>query len=218
MKLKQSYAVFGLGRYGKAVARELVAAGAEVLAVDMDENVVNAVISEIPYCKCADVTDPEVIRQLGIANIDVVIISMASNLEACVMATMLCKEIGVKTVVAKCSSEMNCKILSKVGADHVVFPERDSGVRLAKNLLSSGFIDVIELSKDISMLELDIKPEWVGKTLVELNLRKKYSVNVVAIVHDDEISTMIDPEKPLSAEERLIVIANMSKLSKLNEV
>lgn len=218
MKLKQSYAVFGLGRYGKAVARELVAAGAEVLAVDMDENVVNAVISEIPYCKCADVTDPEVIRQLGIANIDVVIISMASNLEACVMATMLCKEIGVKTVVAKCSSEMNCKILSKVGADHVVFPERDSGVRLAKNLLSSGFIDVIELSKDISMLELDIKPEWVGKTLVELNLRKKYSVNVVAIVHDDEISTMIDPEKPLSAEERLIVIANMSKLSKLNEM
>ncbi len=218
MKLKQSYAVFGLGRYGKAVARELVAAGAEVLAVDMDENVVNAVTSEIPYCKCADVTDPEVIRQLGIANIDVVIISMASNLEACVMATMLCKEIGVKTVVAKCSSEMNCKILSKVGADHVVFPERDSGVRLAKNLLSSGFIDVIELSKDISMLELDIKPEWVGKTLVELNLRKKYSVNVVAIVHDDEISTMIDPEKPLDAEERLIVIANMSKLSKLNEM
>ena len=216
MKLKQSYAVFGLGRYGKAVAKELVANGAEVLAVDRDENTVNAASMEIPYCKCADVTDPEVIRQLGIANIDVVIISMASNLEACVMATMLCKEIGVKTVIAKCSSEMNCKILSKVGADRVVFPERDSGVRLAKNLLSSGFVDVIELSRDISMVELDVKPEWEGKSLIELNLRKKYSVNVVAIIRGDEISTMIDPEKPLNTSERLIVIANMAKLRSLN--
>ena len=216
MKLKQSYAVFGLGRYGKAVAKELVANGAEVLAVDRDENTVNAASMEIPYCKCADVTDPEVIRQLGIANIDVVIISMASNLEACVMATMLCKEIGVKTVIAKCSSEMNCKILSKVGADRVVFPERDSGVRLAKNLLSSGFVDVIELSRDISMVELDVKPEWEGKSLIELNLRKKFSVNVVAIIRRDEISTMIDPEKPLNTSERLIVIANMAKLRSLN--
>ena len=215
MNLNQSYAVFGLGRYGKAVAKELVKNGAEVLAVDMDENVVNAVSAEIPYCKCADVTDPEVIRQLGISNIDVVIISMASNLEACVMATMLCKEIGVKTVIAKCSSEMNCKILSKVGADRVVFPERDSGIRLAKNLLSSGFVDVIELSKDISMVELDVKPEWEGKSLIELNLRKKYSVNVAAVIRGDEVSTMIDPEKPLSTSEKLIVIANMSKLSKL---
>lgn len=215
MKLKQTYAVFGLGRYGKAVAKELVKSGAEVLAVDRNEIVVNAAAAELPYCKCADVTDPEVIRQLGIASIDVVIISMASNLEACVLVTMLCKEIGVKTVIAKCSSEMNCKILSKVGADRVVFPERDSGVRLAKNLLSSGFVDMIELSKDISMVEMEVKPEWEGKTLIELNLRKKYSVNVVAIIRGSEINTLIDPEKPLSKDETLIVIGNISKLSQL---
>lgn len=215
MKLKQTYAVFGLGRYGKAVAKELVKSGAEVLAVDRNEIVVNAAAAELPYCKCADVTDPEVIRQLGIASIDVVIISMASNLEACVLVTMLCKEIGVKTVIAKCSSEMNCKILSKVGADRVVFPERDSGVRLAKNLLSSGFVDMIELSKDISMVEMEVKPEWEGKTLIELNLRKKYSVNVVAVIRGSEINTLIDPEKPLSKDETLIVIGNISKLSQL---
>ena len=215
MKLKQTYAVFGLGRYGKAVAKELVKSGAEVLAVDRNELVVNAAAAELPYCKCADVTDPEVIRQLGIASIDVVIISMASNLEACVLVTMLCKEIGVKTVIAKCSSEMNCKILSKVGADRVVFPERDSGVRLAKNLLSSGFVDMIELSKDISMVEMEVKPEWEGKTLIELNLRKKYSFNVVAIIRGSEINTLIDPEKPLSKDETLIVIGNISKLSQL---
>ena len=215
MKLKQTYAVFGLGRYGKAVAKELVKSGAEVLAVDRNELVVNAAAAELPYCKCADVTDPEVIRQLGIASIDVVIISMASNLEACVLVTMLCKEIGVKTVIAKCSSEMNCKILSKVGADRVVFPERDSGVRLAKNLLSSGFVDMIELSKDISMVEMEVKPEWEGKTLIELNLRKKYSVNVVAVIRGSEINTLIDPEKPLRKDETLIVIGNISKLSQL---
>ena len=215
MKLKQTYAVFGLGRYGKAVAKELVKSGAEVLAVDRNELVVNAAAAELPYCKCADVTDPEVIRQLGIASIDVVIISMASNLEACVLVTMLCKEIGVKTVIAKCSSEMNCKILSKVGADRVVFPERDSGVRLAKNLLSSGFVDMIELSKDISMVEMEVKPEWEGKTLIELNLRKKYSVNVVAVIRGSEINTLIDPEKPLSKDETLIVIGNMTKLSQM---
>ena len=215
MRLKQTYAVFGLGRYGKAVAKELVKSGAEVLAVDRNELVVNAAAAELPYCKCADVTDPEVIRQLGIASIDVVIISMASNLEACVLVTMLCKEIGVKTVIAKCSSEMNCKILSKVGADRVVFPERDSGVRLAKNLLSSGFVDMIELSKDISMVEMEVKPEWEGKTLIELNLRKKYSVNVVAVIRGSEINTLIDPEKPLSKDETLIVIGNISKLSQL---
>ncbi len=214
--MNRSYAVFGLGRYGKAVATELVKNGEEVLAVDIDEDIVNSAISEIPYCKCADITEAEVIRQLGIANIDVVIIAMASNLEASVMATMLCKEIGVKTVIAKCSSEMNCKILSKVGADQVVFPEHESGVRLAKSLLSSGFVDIIELSRDVSMAELDVRPEWLGKSLKDLNLRNKYSINVVAIVQDKAISTTIDPLKPLEESMKLIVVADNDKINRLN--
>lgn len=215
MNRDQSYAVFGLGRYGRAVARELVENGIEVIAVDMDEEIVNDAISEIPFCKCADVTDPEVIKQLGIANVDVVIIAMATNLEASVMATMLCKEIGVKTVIAKCSSEMNCKILSKVGADRVVFPENESGIRLAKNLLSSGFVDLIELSKDVSMIEMNVKPEWEGKCLLELNLRKRYSLNIVAIVQGDDICVNIDPEQALEKSMKLIVIANTEKLNKI---
>ena len=215
MSAKKSYEVLGLGRYGIAVAKELVENGAEVLAVDINEDIVNDAIAEIPFCKCANVTDEEVIKQLGIANMDVVIIAMATNLEASVMATMLCKEIGVPTVIAKCSNEMNCKILSKVGADHVVFPERESGTRLAKNLLSFGFIDIIELSKDVSMVELDIKDEWVGKNLLELNLRKKYSINVVAIVQDDDVNVNINPEQPLQKSMKLIVIAQSSKLNKL---
>lgn len=215
MGIKQTYAVFGLGRYGRAVAKELVKNGVEVLAVDMDEELVNSAVTEIPYCRCADVTDAEVIKQLGIANIDVVIIAMATNLEASVMATMLCKENGVKTVIAKCANEMNYKILSKVGADRVVFPESESGIRLAKNLLSSGFVDIIDLSKDASMIELEVREEWVGKSLLELNLRRKYSINVVAIVREEEVCINIEPEKPLEKSMKLIVIANVSKLSKL---
>ena len=215
MGMNQSYAVFGLGRYGRAVAKELAESGAEVLAVDLDEYIVNAASVEIPYCKCADITEAEVIKRLGIANIDVVIIAMATNLEASVLAAMLCKEIGVKTVIAKCSSEMHRKILSKVGADRVVFPENESGIRLAKNLLSSGFVDIMDLSNDVSMVELSVKPEWEGKTLIELNLRKKYSINVVAIIEDKSVRIDIDPEKPLLHSMRLIVIADRTKLTRL---
>ena len=217
MGIQQSYAVFGLGRYGTAVARELVEGGAEVLAVDNNEEIINSASAFIPICKCADVTDAEALRQLGIANIDVVILSMASSLEASVMSVMLCKELGVKTVIAKGASEMNCRILSRVGADKVVFPENESGVRLAKNLLSAGFTDIIELSPDVSMLELEVRPEWVGKTLMELSLRKKYSINVVAVVKNSQISVNIDPEKPLEAGMKLIVIANVEKIKRLQK-
>lgn len=215
MSMKKSYAVFGLGRYGIAVATELADNGAEVIAVDCDERIVNAAAAELPICKCADITDPEVIRQLGISNVDVVIIAMANNLEASVMAVTLCKEIGVKTVIAKCANEMHQKILSRVGADKVVFPENESGIRLAKNLLSSGFVDMVSLAKNVSMIELDVKPEWRGKNLIELNLRKKYSINVVALRRGDMVSVDIDPHEPLSDRVKLIVIANAEKLSKL---
>ena len=215
MSIHQTYAVLGLGRYGRAIAKELVESGAEVLAVDTDEEIVNEAITDIPFCKCADFTEPEVIKQLGISNMDVVIVATASNLEASVMATMLCKEAGVKTVIAKCANEMHQKILSRIGADRVVFPEKESGTRLAKNLISSGFVDIIELSKDVSMVELDVRSEWVGKTLVELNLRKKYSINVVAIKLDDEVNIDIDPHTVLTDAMKLIVVANVSKLDKL---
>ena len=215
MKIRKAYAVFGLGRYGSSVARELVAAGAEVLAVDRDLHTVNALAAALPLCKCADVTDPDALRQLGVSHMDVVIVAMAENLEASVLTTMLCKEMGVKTVIVKCGSEMHRKILSRVGADQVVFPESESGVRLAKNLLSAGFVDLIELTRDVSMLEMDVREEWVGKNLMELALRRKYGINVVAVRRGKEIVINVDPEKPLDREMKLLIIANTEKLSKL---
>jgi len=215
MNIHKSYAVFGLGRYGYAVAKELCDSGAEVLAVDMNMAIVNSLTHELPVCRCADITDAEVIQQLGISNIDVVIISMATNLEASVMATTLCKDAGVETVIVKCASEMHKKILLKIGADKVVIPESESGVRMAQNLLSSGFADIVDLSGSISLVEIDVKPEWSGKSLMDLNLRKKYGANVVAIKENDNVSIDIDPCAPLVDNVKLIVIADTSKLEKL---
>ncbi len=215
MKTNYSYAVLGLGRYGYAVAKELVDSGAEVLVVDLQEDVINDVVDEFPLCKCADITDEDAIMQLGISNIDVVIIAVASNLETSVMATTLCKDAGVKNVIVKCANERQCKILSKIGADKVVLPEFEAGVRLAKNLLSSGFVDILELTNNISLVEFDIKEEWIGKTLVDLNLRKKYSINVIAIQQDNNVTTEIDPNKPLESDMKLIVVANRNKLEKM---
>ena len=215
MKVKKTYAVFGLGRYGRAVARELVENGMDVVAVDAEQKIVNDAAAYLPVCKCADVTDSEVISRLGISNIDTVVVCMASNLEASVMAVTLCKEAGVKNVIAKCANEMQQKILLRVGADKVVFPENESGIHLAKNLLSSGFIDMISLSKDVALIEIDVRDEWCGKNLIELNLRKKYGFNIVAIKKGERVNVNINPEHPLEAETTLIVIANIAKLGKI---
>ncbi len=215
MSIHKTYAVLGLGRYGRAVAAELVNSGAEVIAVDIDPDNVNDAVKDIPICKCADITEPEVVKKLGISNIDVVIIAMASNLEASVLAVTLCKEAGAGTVIAKCANEMHQKILLRVGADRVIFPEKESGTRLARNLLTSGFSEMIELSSEVSMVEIDVKEEWVGKTLSELSLRKKYSINVVAIDDGNEVITDIDPVTPLKKGTKLIVIVNTQMLKKL---
>ncbi len=215
MGISKTYAVLGLGRYGRAVAEELVNSGAEVLAVDIDQNSVNNAIETIPICKCADITEPEVMKRLGISNIDVVIVAMANNLEASVMAVTLCKEAGVGTVIVKCGNEMHQRILSRVGADKVIFPEKESGIRLAKNLLSAGFSEMMELSDEVSMVEIDVRDEWIGKTLIELSLRNKYSINIVAIRKDDRIVTTVDPGLSLEKGMQLIVIANPEKLKEL---
>lgn len=214
-KLKNTYAVFGLGRYGLAVAKELNRCGADVLAIDINEDNVIDATSELPICKCADVTDPAVIEQLGIANIDVVIIAMASNLEASILAITLCKEVGVKTVIAKCYNSMHQKILKNVGADQVVFPEQESGVRLAKNLLSSGFVDMVELSDDITIVEIEIPKEWEEKTLISLNLRKRYFVNVIAVKNGSYTSINVDPNEPMNKGTRLVILAHRNKMEKL---
>lgn len=212
---KKSFAVFGLGRYGTAAAKELVKNGMDVIAVDCNEQIVRDAAGLLPVCKCADVTDPKAIEQLGIADVDVVIVAMAGSLESSIMAVTLCKEIGVKTVIAKCSDEMHRKILGRVGADIVVFPENESGIRLAKNLSTAGVVDILALSDELSVVEMNVKDEWVGKSLVELNLRRKLLINIVAFRKNGKITAPVSPELKLERDMMLIAIANTEKLSRL---
>ena len=131
------------------------------------------------------------------------------------MATMLCKEAGVPTVIAKCCNEMHGRILNRVGADKVVFPENESGKRLARNLLSSGFIDMAELSDQISIVELTVRDEWIGKSLAELRLREKHEINVIAVICNGRADISINPTAPIQPGMRLIVVANTAKLKKM---
>lgn len=216
MKLHKSYAVFGLGRYGRAVVKELLDNGASVLAVDRNQKTVDALADEFPLVKCADVTDPNVLKQLGISEFDVVVIAMAENFEASVMATLLCKEQKVETVITKCVDEAHRLILKKVGADEAVVPESESGIRLAKRLVSSGFVDIAEISENISVLELPVREEWVGKTLMELGLRQKYNLNVVALKTGDAVDISFGPDKVLQAGTKMIVIADKSNLNRIS--
>ena len=215
MTYNKTYAVFGLGRYGKTVAKTLSDSGFEVLAIDTDQEKVNEIAADVAVAKCANITDPEVIKQLGIGDIDVVIIAMAGSLEATVMAIALCKEVGVKKVIVKCGNEMQESIFKKVGADMTVFPEKESGTRLAKNLASSGFVDMLELSHNVSLVEINVKADWVGKNLIELDLRKKYGVNIVAVKCNGDLNTHIDPTQPLSANMNFVVVADKSQVEKM---
>lgn len=215
--MSKSYAVFGLGRYGRAVVKELLNNGAEVLAVDQDRKIVDELVDEIPVCKCADITDPGVIEQLGVSDIDVVVISMAKSFEASIMATMLCKENGVKRVLVKCSDESQCKILKKIGADDVILPESESGTRLAKNIISSGFIDIADITDKISILEIDIKSEWIGKTLRELDLRKNYNINIIAFKQNDDV-VLASPDIVIDDSMKMIVMTDKKGVDFLKDI
>ena len=215
MSINKSYAVFGLGRYGSSVAKELVDSGVDVIAIDNNNKKVEDLVGDIPICKCADVTDPNVIKQLGISNVDTVVIALAGELEASIMATMLCKEAGVPQVIVKCSSDIHKEILKKVGADMVVFPEKDSGKRLAKNILSSGFVDVADISDDISIIELKARSEWIGKSLKELELRRKHAINVIAVNKNGKTEIGLHPDEIIDSDMTLIVITNKKDINKI---
>ncbi len=215
MNINKTYAVFGLGRYGLSVAKELSSSGAEVIAVDIDEKITEDNVGVLPVCKCADITDPEVIKQLDISSVDTVIIAMASNLEASVMATMLCKEAGVKEIIVKCANEMHGRIFRSVGAGRVILPEVESGKRLAKDLISAGFIDVAALSDDISIVEIDSAKKWIGKTLRELDLRKNHNLNVIALIKGKKTELVSNPDTVIDEETKLVIIANKKDIEKL---
>lgn len=203
---KKEFVVFGLGRFGRSVAYSLAANGYDVLAVDIDEDLVQDASEIVAHAAVVDATDSEAIEELGLGNFDVAIISMSNNLQASILATILAKEKGVPYIIANAKDAIHEKVLLKVGANKVIFPEKEIGEKIANSLTNNSFLDFIELSTDFSIAEVEILEEWVGKSLRDLNLRSRYKLNVIGIKTNGETSINIDPDLPLREDDSLILI------------
>ncbi len=212
--MKKSFAILGLGRFGRTLARELTKAGMEVLAVDINKAKVNLIADDVTCAVQADVKDTDTIKSLGLSNMDAVIVAMTEDVESAIMAIIQAKELGVPMVIAKAKNNFNKEILTKVGADKVVFPEKESGIRIARNLVSNNIIDYFGINEFVSVVEITAKNEWIGKSLMDLNLRKKYKINVVGIKYEDIVVVDIEPSEPIREGAVLVVIGNNDNLKK----
>ena len=213
--MKEGYAVLGLGRFGKTIAVTLAEAGFQIMAVDRKEESVQEIAEYVTYAVRGDVTDPDMVRSLGLGNMDGVFIAIANNLEASVMATLLAKESGASYVVAKGDNELHATILKKMGADKVVIPEQEMGINVARNMVLGRFNDLIELSEDVSLIEIDMPFSWVGKNLIELDLRNKYNVNVVAIKSKEKTDVTPDPTIPMEQNQTILISGRNEDIRKL---
>ncbi|MBC8015914.1 MAG: TrkA family potassium uptake protein [Sporomusaceae bacterium] len=217
MKKTKQYAVIGLGRFGTSVATTLNKMGYEVLAIDNDEERVQEFSNEVTHVVQADTTDEDTLKALGIRNFDVVIVAIGADVQANILTTLLLKELGVPYIVAKANNKLHGKMLEKLGADRVVFPERDMGQRVAHNLISSTIMDYIELSPELNIMEIHVPQFIVGKTLVQTELRAKFGINVVAIKRGDHIIVTPFPSEKIIDQDILVVVGSIKGIQSLEE-
>ncbi|MBZ4645041.1 MAG: trk/ktr system potassium uptake protein [Petroclostridium sp.] len=211
-----SFVVIGIGRFGRSVAKTLYELGNEVLAIDENEEIIQDISEYVTHAVAGDVTDENVLKSLGIRNFDVAVVAIGGNMESSILVTVLLKEMGVKYILAKAQSELHAKVLSRVGADRVIFPERDMGVRVAHNLVSTNILDYIELSPDYSIMEITAPEHWEGKTLKELNVRVRYGINIMAIKNGTEINISPKADDVIRQDDVLVVIGSNDDLNKLD--
>lgn len=210
---RKSYVVIGLGKFGYTVAVTLAQSNCDVMVVDRDPDIIQELSEQVSYAVCADVTENGVMESLGVGNADVAVIGIAESMEASITAVIYAKDAGVPYVLAKAMNPLHGRILTRIGADKVIYPEKFMGMRVAKNLISGGFVDLFEISDDFSIVEWRVPAEWAGNSLVQLNLREKMNLNVIGIKRGDEVTVNVDPNETLNAGEILIVIGNNEDLS-----
>lgn len=215
--MRKQYAVFGLGSFGESVAVTLQELGCEVVVVDNHMERIENISPYVSYAVQADIEDPEVIRSLGARNLDGVVVAVADDMEASIMATLVSKEIGVPYVLAKAKNDLHAKVLKKIGADSIIFPEKEIGQSVARNLVSGEFVDWISLSPDYSITEIAVPEKWIGKSLSEIDVRRTKDVNVVGVRIGEKIQVTIDPEESLQKEMMLIMIGSNEALEKFGE-
>ena len=209
----KTFVVIGLGRFGTAVARELCELGHQVLAVDSDPGRVQAVADEVTHAVAADARDPDVLASLGVGDYDCAVVAVGNDVGSSALVTLRLKEAGVPKVVCKAQSHVHKRLLEKLGADKVVFPEHEMGIKVAQGLAHSNLLNFIELSPEYAIIEIDLPADWAGKTIRELNIRAKYGVNVIAVRCGQEIHVSPGAEYVMKGEDKPIVLGREAAIS-----
>ncbi len=208
MKQKKSFIVLGLGRFGTGVAVSLSELGYDVLAIDCRHQAVQEIAPLVMQAVTADVTDETALQALGARNFDVAIVAIGENIETSILATVILKDMGIRKIVVKANNELHAKILAKVGADEVVFPEKEMGKRVAYSLTQSNILDYINLSPEYSILELAVPKKWNGRSLKDINVRAEYGINIMAVKQEELINISPHAEDVLYAGDILVVIGS----------
>lgn len=216
MKKKQCV-VWGLGRFGSSVAKTLESLGNEVLGIDSDPDIVQELSSQLTHVVIAEKVDKETVKELGLGNFDIGIVAIG-ELEANVLCTMLLKEINIPLVVSKAGTLLHGSILEKIGADRVIYPERDMGQRVAHNIVSGSILDYIDLADDLTIVELSVPKSFIGKNLIELNLRQEYGVNVVAIRREGKTIVGPNPTEGIDEDDIMVIMGLREDVLKLEEI
>lgn len=211
----REFAVIGLGRFGASVALTLHELGYHVLGVDVDEAKVQALANRLTHVIQADCTDENTVRSLGLRNFDTVVVAIGQDLEASVLVTLMLKELGVKNVVAKAATDAHGKVLERIGADRVVFPEKEMGAKVARFISESNILDYIELTPEVSVVEFTPGDAFVGKTLREIDFRAKFGVTVLAIRRGDSVRISPPADQPIRHGDILVAIGENSDIERL---
>ncbi|MEW8973974.1 MAG: TrkA family potassium uptake protein [Tissierellaceae bacterium] len=211
----KSFAVIGCGRFGSSLAKTLFELENEVLAIDKNPNTIQEISEYVSQAVEADATQELALKELNIDRFDVVIISIGSDMEASIVATLIAKELGAKNIISQAQSELHGRLLKKIGADKVIFPEMDMGIRVAHNLTSSNILDYIQLSPDFSVLEIAVLESWHQKSLAELRIRNKYGINVIAVKRGAEIIASPSPDFVLNNYDIIVIIGSSEDVKKI---
>jgi len=214
----KQFVVVGLGRFGSSLAETLAEKDFDVLAIDIDEEIVQNMSNIVTHAVEADATDEEALKTLGVRNFDVAVVSIGDDIHSNILATLILKELGVPYVVVKAQNKLHGKILKKVGADRVVYPERDMGTRIAHNLISSNVLDYIEFAKDYSIVEIIATPNMVGNSLADLELRTRFGVNVMAIKRGKELNVTPGANDRILEGDVLVVMGKNKDLDAVKEL
>ena len=214
--MAKSIAILGLGKYGRSLADSLYSMGIDTLVVDINPELVRLYSDRSSTAITADLRNEDEVKELGLKTMDAVIVCIGSSLEPSIMSVNVAKELGVPSVIAKVSSERMASILLRVGADRVINPEEEMGVRSARKLVSPSFLEYFELDEELCLVEVKAKDKWVGKSMKELDFRKQYHANVVSVREENVRWSFVDPDKPLKENSILLMMTNKKNLKGLS--